>query len=774
MTLWRDRPTRWMGMDLPRNLRGLALSAGFALVLYWPAVAGLGFFFERDIWVYWLPHIEWATGTLANGRLPQWNPFVAFGSPFLADPSFQFFYPPSVLNWILPANVAYTVLVVGHTLFGSLGTFQLLRRRLRSVSSALVGVAVFIAAGPVVSSANLWHHFSSVMYMPWVLDAFLRLRSGRGGVKRLACLAALQALAGSADVCLMTGLGMALLLPTRWSRLWPFLLRLSTAVGLCLLLAAIQWLPTVILAGQTSRKNLDPAGRMHWSVTGVSLVDLVIPLGGIAHSPGGDPEDLEERQRLIQFMYMGASTLPLLMLGIRRAPRLGLLLALTIALSMGRHTPLAGLLADAPLISSFRFPSKILWFVSGCWAILAAIGCKDLTRRAPRTSLPGTLLGGTLVGLALTLWGASMAGAGDSLWERALGLAPLAPLALGSLLLVVSRAHRTDIWVALIVVLDLLGAGQAMNSYSSEEIFRIRPSLVDELRRQEASRIYVFHRSRSPTLAWKTPADWSEKEAFYFGLGQFLLPPQSVRWGLRGSFDGDFTGLARPEYSAMTAIASSALTTNEGWLRLAGVTHAIRYAGPVPAEFPVVASVSTFQERAVEVLKVPDPLPMAYVVHRVVSQESQEAALRTMGSSTFNREQEIVRIGAQTSSRWPQESAAAVSEAKIESDTGGSVLVRARLSGPGTLVLLNAYSEGWHASVDGKPRDVLPANLIFQSVDLEAGEHLVRLDYQTPGLMVGFWLSALAWGWIALSVRKAGGSPPRAREQSREGPLQLS
>ena len=144
-----------------RDWKGLALSVGLVLVLYWPAVLGQGFFFQRDVWLYWVPHIEWAARTLALGHLPQWNPFVGFGAPFLADPSFQFFYPPAALNWIMPAGVAYTLLVVGHSILGGVGAFHLLRRRLHSRASAVVGAAVFVAAGPLVSSANLWHHFSS-------------------------------------------------------------------------------------------------------------------------------------------------------------------------------------------------------------------------------------------------------------------------------------------------------------------------------------------------------------------------------------------------------------------------------------------------------------------------------------------------------------------------------------------------------------------------------------------------------------------------------------
>src|SRR5690348_9228985 len=97
-----------------KDRAAMALAMVSCLLLYWQPVFGAGYFYERDVWLYWIPHIEWAARVLALGRLPEWNSFKGFGAPFLADPNFQFFYTPSILNWILSAPTAYTVLVIGH------------------------------------------------------------------------------------------------------------------------------------------------------------------------------------------------------------------------------------------------------------------------------------------------------------------------------------------------------------------------------------------------------------------------------------------------------------------------------------------------------------------------------------------------------------------------------------------------------------------------------------------------------------------------------------
>jgi hypothetical protein len=736
-----------------RDARGLACVVAFVLALYWPAVSGQGFFFERDVWLYWLPHIEWAVKTMSTGVLPEWNPFVAFGAPFVADPSFQFFYPPSVLNWLVPPRFAYTFLVVGHSLLGGLGAYTLLRRRLRSATVAILGAVVFVGSGPLVSSANLWHHFSSAMYMPWVIDAFLRLRSGgrRGGVKRLAFLVGLQALAGSADACVMTGMGMVLLLPRGRRRLTGLIPRLAVAMVLSILLAAVQWVPTAFLASKTSRAGLESSGRFHWSVPPSSLIDFVVPFNGPAHSTA-DPDDLEEPLRLIQWMYMGASTLPLLVLGLKRSPRAGLILALSIVLAMGRHTPLARWVGLFPGIASFRFPSKLLWFVALCWATLAAIGLRSLIQRTPSLNRLGGVVGASLLILALGLrfFGHFLGGQSPE-WQLIRQLLPVSALGLGGMLLLISFPSRTlTAAVPLLVAADLLGTSRSFNAYASAEMFTTRPAVVDELNRLVALRVYVRQQSRLETPSWKSPATWSDKESFYFGFGQFLTPPQSVRWGIKGSFDGDFTGLGRPEYAQLSSIVSDGNTMDPRWLGLAGVTHALRFRGSSPPEFPIVAEVPTFRERPVLVLAVPEPLPLAYVVERVRSEPSSSAAIRTLASPAFDPRSEIVRVQAEPSPSPVNRDPAAGAQARVVNEIAGRVVVEASVPLGGTLVVLNAFSEGWRATVDGQPRVVLPANLIFQSVDLDAGDHTVEFEYVTPGLKLGASLSAIAWVLLAV------------------------
>ena len=85
----------------------------------------------------------------------------------------------------------------------------------------------------------------------------------------------------------------------------------------------------------------------------------------------------------------------------------------------------------------------------------------------------------------------------------------------------------------------------------------------------------------------------------------------------------------------------------------------------------------------------------------------------------------------------------------------------------GVLFLSIPYSEGWSATVDGKPAELLRVNTAFSGLRLQAGEHDIVLRYFTPGLKLGLLMAAaslLALLVIAVaSIAQARGSKTRAR-----------
>jgi uncharacterized membrane protein YfhO len=71
------------------------------------------------------------------------------------------------------------------------------------------------------------------------------------------------------------------------------------------------------------------------------------------------------------------------------------------------------------------------------------------------------------------------------------------------------------------------------------------------------------------------------------------------------------------------------------------------------------------------------------------------------------------------------------------------VTLKADLSRPGYVVLLERYDSNWHALLDGREVPVLRANQLFRAVYAGPGQHQIRFEYHQQGLLPGLTISLL-------------------------------
>lgn len=77
-------------------------------------------------------------------------------------------------------------------------------------------------------------------------------------------------------------------------------------------------------------------------------------------------------------------------------------------------------------------------------------------------------------------------------------------------------------------------------------------------------------------------------------------------------------------------------------------------------------------------------------------------------------------------------------DAKVEDDlVCGSIA----LQNPGVLQVSLPYSAGWTAEVDGEDAQIVRCGGMYMGLRLDAGEHEIVLNYETPGLRIGAWIS---------------------------------
>lgn len=68
----------------------------------------------------------------------------------------------------------------------------------------------------------------------------------------------------------------------------------------------------------------------------------------------------------------------------------------------------------------------------------------------------------------------------------------------------------------------------------------------------------------------------------------------------------------------------------------------------------------------------------------------------------------------------------------------------------GTMLFTIPYSVGWKAYVNGKEKELKPANLMYMALDLESGNNQIELRYVTPYLKVGIITSII--GFIGFGI----------------------
>jgi hypothetical protein len=766
--------------------------AGLVFILFHPALLGRGVFFQRDIAAYWYPYIEAAVRLVAEGGWPTWNPWVSFGRPLLADPAMQLVYPLTWLNLILPPAAYYAVFVVAHCWATGFGACLWARHASLSPAAAALAGALWCTSGPLLSAVNLFHHFAGAAWIPWVLLALARAldKPGAASALLLGAAAGGQALAGSADMCLMTALAAtvqaaAFVWARRGSRRRAILSVAGVAAAsavYAVLLAAVQWLPALAQFRGGSRNAQDLATTSFWSVHPASLADLFVPrlLADLTASPEIRAQLFEGRAPFLLCLYLGAASLPLVVVALagRRHPPLtatwAFSFALFVLLALGRHAPLHPLLAAVPPFAWLRYPVKFMLPAALFWAMLAGLGLDRVRQpwadRDRRTSRAALLV--ALAAAPLAVWLAAAQVPPSLIAASAGKLAAAAALMIATAALIGWRAgrERAPSWLAaalLVVALaDVARVGRHVNALAPPALLRYRPPLADALAAAGPdARLYVRQESNDELnrLLVRGPGGWDSEAGWALGAQQMLMPPIGARWGVSSSYDGDFTGMAPQALSTLSALVptveSSPLSLK--LLRMAAVTHvASLRERPFDGLEEAGAWESVFAA-PVRLFRVPEPLPRIYVVHAARSM-SETAALAALADPSFDPAREVLLLpaaGTNASGSTTNAEAPAVSpgSVRIVLRRPDALAVEVALAAPGWLVAVEGYDPAWTARVDGMAAPVLRANLLFRAVPVPSGPHRVELRYRPPLLALSGALSAAALaGGLAVAATRRG------------------
>ncbi len=81
-----------------------------------------------------------------------------------------------------------------------------------------------------------------------------------------------------------------------------------------------------------------------------------------------------------------------------------------------------------------------------------------------------------------------------------------------------------------------------------------------------------------------------------------------------------------------------------------------------------------------------------------------------------------------------------------------SVTLRCNAEQDGYAVLLDAWAQGWTATVDGVDAPIALADGLVRAVRVSPGEHTIQYRYQTPGFLLGALIFGVSWAVLLLAA----------------------
>jgi hypothetical protein len=765
------------------------------LLLAWPALGG-GFLVNpmSDQYSGGFPVRDFAAQALKAGQgIPQWNPYLFGGLPYIGAMHGDIFYPTALLRLLLPTDVGMTWGFILHLFLAGCFTYGFLRAWGLGFYPALVGGIAYMMSGQVASLVSPGHDgklFVSALF-PLTLWLLVRgVRDGRHWVWGLLAitigLAVLSPHPQLLQYLLLASGAFALYLAlgtqpdgARLTRR-EGITRLSFALGAVLLgfaMGSVQYLPVIEYIPFSPRAG----GRGYEYVTTYSmpieeLINTYLPeFSGILERYWG-------RNTIhLHSEYLGAAALLLASAAFgdparKTFRRFWLVTGLvTLIWALGGNTPFYYLVyALVPGSKFFRAPSTIFFITSFSVAVLAALGTeRALAGAITRRFLLGWVIGAGVIALLATagvftsLAQSIAAGyAGSQLDEAISDLKPAVVIgawrsfvfvALAAGLLLVAARRKLDArllaWaLAAIVALDLWSVDRHYWLFSERAaVLYGSDSATVYLQKAPIGRVVVLP-TNAPGIVVRDPN--------YAGDGLMVHDIRLVR-GYHGNEVGRYQRLASGE-----AIGDYANTLNPNFWRLSNARYLYTNAKiNQPGVTPLLGPVKNSAGSTVYLYRLPGDNPPAWVAPAMVK-AGDDATLGTLLDPRFDPLRVAVidssaPVQAQSLTALPQPVNVVP---KITRYDAGHIALDLSAPAPAgsALVVSENYFPGWRATVNGQPAPVVRADYNLIGVPLPAGASHISLDFTDAAYQKGKIVTLLAL-LVALALVGGGALLERRR-----------
>ncbi|MDB4878940.1 MAG: Protein of unknown function, rane YfhO [Gemmatimonadetes bacterium] len=747
------------------------------LLLAWPALLG-GFLVNprSDQYSGGFPVRDFAGQALKAGQgIPEWNPYLFGGMPYIAAMHGDIFYPTALLRMLLPTDVGMSWGMILHVFLAGCFTYGFLRAWGLGFFASLVGGVAFMLSGNVAALVSPGHDgkmFVSAL-MPLALWFLVRgVRDGRlwawGGLALAVGLAVLsphpQLLQYMLLVCGAFGLFVAF--GTRGDGTKPdrgtALRRLAFAAGAVAVgfaMGAVQYLPVMEYIEYSPRSG----GKGYEYATSFSmpieeLLNTYLPqFSGILDEYWGRNGIHYHSE------YLGAAVLLLASAAFGGESRKSFrrlwtgILIVSVLWALGGSTPFYNLVyAIVPGSKFFRAPSTMLMVVAMATSVLAALGTERvLSGVVGRRFATGWLIGAAVVALLATT--GVLTSVGQSI-AAGYGGGQLDEVVAANRGAVTMGAWRSFLFVALAAGLVLAlsqrrvsarAAGWALAAIVAADLWSV-------------DRLYWIFSPRAATLYAPDPATEYLKTA---PVGRVVAAALS-RDGVverDPNFSGDglmvhrirlvtgYHGNELGRYRKMVSTDGSERydnVLNPALWRLTNARYLYTNAAiDQPGLTRLVGPVKSAAGSTVYLYKLPGDNPPAWVVP-VLVRATPEAAIGTILDPRFDplragTVDSDATVGVTSIPALPEP--VPVTAAVTRYDPGHIAMQLAGSAPAGSaLIVSENWYPGWSATVDGRPVATVRANHNLIGIPLPAGARSVQLDFADPAYHTGRVVTLLA------------------------------
>ena len=746
----------------PRRPALLALAVFLlaALTLCWPMLAGKFLLGDDQYVAGYGFRLFGAEMFRRTGHIPEWNPYLFGGLPYIAAQHGDIFYPTAWLRWVLPIDTAMNLGFAAHIVLAGATMYALLRGLRVSWTGAVAGGLAYELTGIVASLVKPGHDgklFVSAL-APLAFLALLRaVRQQRtDGYGLLALTVGLCMLSPHYQMTyyLLVAAGLWTLYLVFFDPERPVMRSRAVvlgfafgAVALGIAVAAIQVLPFLQYLPSSPRAAGGPSGGWAYA-TGFSMppeeiVTTMLPQfnGVLEHYWGRNFFKLHTE-------YLGAIVVVLATLGVGDPARkplvraLGVIAIVFLLIAFGGHTPFYRLWYEVmPMMKKVRAPGMAFFLVALPVAVFAGLGADRLSRgevSLRRLAVPLAVLAAlALLGVIGALQGIAGLLAAP---EQAARLAENAgALQMGAVrLLIVVLVGGAALWA--------IGSGRLTGAGAAAALAAV---LVGDL--WSIDRQFFVYQPPASVLFADDPI-----------ITRFRQTPKPYRVLDAGVYQGSY--LMAHDVQTMLGYHGFELRYYDELLggknewRNAGAPNlhellAIRYlllpdSQAVPG-FHKVLGPTTTTPGQVGHLYERDSVPPYVRLVPGAAKLPDDQAVATIVDPRFPLRSVVLLPDSASVTPAPLQGQPQASGARATLTEWVPGRMRVSLQGadsrPLYLVVAENWYRDWHATVDGKPAPVLRGDYTLITVPVPPGAREVLLDFASAPYRTGRWIT-----WLAL------------------------